>query len=178
MGVSGSGKTTLAALLGRRLGWPVAEADDFHSPANLAKMSAGIPLTDADRWPWLTAIRDWLNATVTSGAAGSIVTCSALKRSYRDLLREASGSVRFVHLTSDPATLAERMEQRAGHFMPAALLPSQLQALEPLGPDEAGLTLANNTTPADLADRALAALGLGAAPSAQLRFRAKHSDID
>jgi gluconokinase len=157
MGVSGAGKTTLATALGHHLGWPVAEADDFHPPANIAKMSAGQPLTDDDRWPWLAAIRDWLASHAAAGR-GCIVTCSALKRAYRDLLREASGNVRFLHLTGDPATLADRIARRTGHFMPASLLPSQLLTLEPLAPDEHGHTLANDTTPADLAARALAVL--------------------
>ena len=159
MGVSGSGKTTLAALLGQRLDCPVAEADEFHPAANIAKMASGTPLTDEDRWPWLGAIRDWMTDNAASGH-GSIVTCSALKRSYRDLLREASGVVRFVHVTGDPELVAERMRHRSGHFMPETLLPSQLQTLEPLGAGEDGLTLANDSTPEDLADRALAALDL------------------
>jgi gluconokinase len=163
MGVSGCGKSTVAAILARRLGCPIAEADDFHTPANIAKMSAGTPLTDADRWPWLGAIRDWLNATSASGSCG-IVTCSALKRRYRDLLRGSAGGVCFLHLTNDPATLAERLEQRAGHFMPASMLASQLEALEALEPDEMGIVLANDTTPDDLARRAIAALGLSQVP--------------
>jgi len=166
MGVTGCGKTTLAALLGQRLGWPVAEADEFHPAANIAKMRAGVPLTDADRGPWLAAIRGWLDATAATGRAG-IVTCSALKRGYRDGLRSATGGVRFVHLTGDPATLAARMQRRAGHFMPASLLPSQLQALEPLGADEDGVTLANDTTPDDLAERVMAAFCLTELPTPQ-----------
>lgn len=159
MGVSGAGKTTLAAQLAHHLGWPVADADDFHPASNIAKMTAGCPLTDDDRWPWLAAIRDWLADHAAAGR-GCIVTCSALKRCYRDLLREASGRVRFIHLTGDPAALADRLNRRAGHFMPAGLLPSQLLALEPLEPDEAGCTLSNDTTPADLAARSLTAIGL------------------
>lgn len=158
MGVSGSGKTTLAQLLGGSLGYPVAEADEFHPEANVRKMAAGIPLTDADRWPWLETIRGWMETSANAGH-GSVVTCSALKREYRDLLRQASGVVLFVHVTADPTTLADRMGQRAGHFMPASLLPSQLQTLEPLEPDEGGLTLVNDTTPDNLAARALAGIG-------------------
>lgn len=159
MGVSGSGKTTLATLLGERLGWATAEADDFHPPANIAKMAAGTPLDDADRWLWLAAIRDWMNGHSAPGA-GTIVTCSALKRSYRDLLRQADGTVRFIHVTGAPSAIARRLEHRTGHFMPPTLLPSQLLALEPLEADEEGITLPNDTTPQDLADRALAELGL------------------
>lgn len=159
MGVSGSGKTTLAELLAQRLGWPSAEADEFHSEANIAKMSAGTALVDGDRWPWLRSIRDWMTANAQAGN-GTIVTCSALKRSYRDLLREAEGRVRFVHVTADPQMLAERLQHRSGHFMPGSLLPSQLATLEPLEADEDGIALPNNTTEQDLADRALAGLGL------------------
>ena len=159
MGVSGSGKTTLAELLGQRLGCPVAEADEFHSEANIEKMSAGTPLTDEDRWPWLRSIRDWMSSNARSGH-GSIVTCSALKRSYRDLLREAEGRVRFLHVTGDPGTIEDRMAHRSGHFMPPTLLPSQLQTLEPLAEDEDGAAVPNDSTPEDLADRALDALGI------------------
>ncbi|GER23810.1 gluconokinase [Zafaria cholistanensis] len=159
MGVSGSGKTTLATLLGERLGWVTAEADDFHPQANIAKMASGRPLDDADRWMWLSAIRDWMSGH-SAPETGTVVTCSALRRRYRDLLRQAEGVVRFIHVTGDPSTIARRVERRSGHFMPPALLPSQLQALEPLDADEDGITLPNNTTPQDLADRALAALGL------------------
>ena len=117
MGVAGSGKTTLATLLGERLGWATAEADDFHPPSNIAKMASGTPLDDADRWPWLAAIRDWMNGHSAPGT-GTIVTCSALKRSYRDLLRQADGTVRFIHVTGAPSTIARRLEHRTGHFMP------------------------------------------------------------
>ncbi|TWH32122.1 gluconate kinase (SKI family) [Isoptericola variabilis J7] len=112
MGVAGSGKTTVATLLAARLGVEYAEADEFHSPENIAKMSAGTPLTDADRAPWLAAIRDWLTAEADAGRPG-VVTCSALKRSYRDVLRSARGRVRFVHLTGTPELLAERMSSRS-----------------------------------------------------------------
>lgn len=161
MGVSGSGKTTVAALLAEALGWTAAEADDFHPAANIAKMSAGTALDDADRWPWLAVIREWMDAHGSAGS-GTVVTCSALKRSYRDLLREATGVVRFLHVDVDHDLLASRLEARTGHFMGATLLASQLATLEPLGPDEDGLTLANDTTPADLAHRAIDALGLAA----------------
>ncbi|HXD27211.1 MAG TPA: gluconokinase [Arthrobacter sp.] len=159
MGVSGSGKTSVAAHLAALLGWPAAEADDFHPPANIAKMAAGIPLDDADRLPWLETLRDWMDRHVGT-SSGTVVTCSALKKSYRDLLNQATGVVRFLHVQVDPDLLARRLEARTGHFMPGTLLASQLATLEPLGPDEDGITLVNDTTPADLAHRAVAALDL------------------
>jgi gluconokinase len=140
MGVAGSGKSTVARLLADRLGLPMAEADEFHPAANIAKMSAGVPLTDADREPWLRALRDWISEHDAAGR-GSVVTCSALKRSYRDLLREASARVRFVHLSGTREVIAARMASRSGHFMPPSLLDSQFAALEPLGDDEDGLTV-------------------------------------
>jgi len=157
MGVAGSGKTTLAGVLTDRLGLPSAEADEFHPPANIAKMSAGTPLDDDDRWPWLESIRDWLTAQTRAGTP-SVVTCSALKRTYRDVLRGAEGRVRFVHLTAAPDLLEERMSHRAGHFMPTTLLPSQLATLEPLGDDEDGVSVVVDVPPDAVADRTLALL--------------------
>ncbi|WP_315098713.1 gluconokinase [uncultured Cellulomonas sp.] len=159
MGVAGSGKTTVALLLAERLGRPYAEADEFHPPANIAKMSAGEPLTDEDRWPWLRAIRDWMTEQSRAGQS-AIVTCSALKVAYRDLLRQAEGRVRFVHLAAGAPLLAERMEHRSGHFMPTSLLASQLSTLEPLTDAEDGLTLSVEAPPDAVADHALAALHL------------------
>ena len=159
MGVAGSGKTTLADLLDDRLGRLYAEADDFHPQANIDKMAAGTPLTDEDRWPWLDAIRDWLTEQTRAGRS-AIVTCSALKRVYRDVLREAEGRVRFVHLTAPPTLLEDRMAHREGHFMPTTLLPSQLATLEPLDPDEDGVSVVVDVPPDEVADRALVALGL------------------
>ena len=159
MGVSGSGKTTLAHLLTERLGWPYAEADDFHPQANIDAMSAGTPLTDAQRWPWLSTIRDHLTEQTRAGRS-SVVTCSALRRSYRDLLREAEGQVFFVHLTAPADLLGDRLALRAGHFMPAALLGSQLAALEPLTPDEPGATIVVDIPPEQVAEVAVTALGL------------------
>lgn len=169
MGVAGSGKTTLALELTRRLGWPYAEADDFHPRGNLAKMAARVPLTDEDRWPWLEAIRDWLTGEARAGRS-TIVTCSALRLAYRDVLRQAEGRVRFVHLTADPALLSARLAQRSGHFMPAVLLPSQLATLETLVAGEDGVAIMADVLPDAVADRAVEALGLrpteGSAPPA------------
>nr|WP_082764023.1 gluconokinase [Frondihabitans sp. PAMC 28766] len=133
MGVSGSGKTTVAELLASRLGWDFAEGDRLHPEANVAKMAAGIPLDDADRWPWLDAIASWIRTHTDAGQPG-VITCSALKRAYRDVLR--GPNVVFVHLVAAADLLAVRVAQRPGHFMPASLLGSQLALLEPLGPDE------------------------------------------
>ena len=154
MGVSGSGKSTVAVLIGERLGCEVAEGDDFHSPENVAKMAAGQPLTDEDRLPWLRAIAAWLAERARAGVP-AIITCSALKRSYRDLLREAAPRLAFLHLSGDRALIADRIEARSGHFMPVQLLDSQYAALEPLEADERGLTLDVARTPDELADAAL-----------------------
>lgn len=166
MGVAGSGKTTVATLLARHLGTEYAEADQFHPEANIAKMSAGTPLTDEDRWPWLEAIRDWLSAEADAGRSG-VVTCSALKRSYRDLLRTARGQVCFVHLDGSPDLLAERMAHRSGHFMPTSLLPSQLATLEALDDDEPGFTLDVASTPEQIVDEILTRTRLSSTPGAR-----------
>ncbi|TDD70553.1 gluconokinase [Jiangella aurantiaca] len=158
MGVSGSGKTTIATRLADQLGRPFAEADDMHPPANVAKMSAGTPLTDEDRMPWLATVRDWLTAQAEQGRS-AVVTCSALRRVYRDVLRGAAGGVTFVHLHGDAALLAERMKRRKGHFMPASLLQSQLDTLEPLEPDEYGVRVPIDGTPDDIVAEALRRLG-------------------
>ncbi|WP_417220183.1 gluconokinase [Arthrobacter sp.] len=162
MGVSGSGKTTVAGLVAAELGWPCAEADDFHPAANIAKMAAGTPLDDDDRWPWLASLKEWMDRH--DSGPGTVVTCSALKRSYREVLREATGVVRFLHVDADTDLLAMRLGQRTGHFMPGTLLASQLATLEPLAADEDGITLPNDTTPEALAELAIARLHL--APTA------------
>ncbi|MBC3760230.1 gluconokinase [Quadrisphaera oryzae] len=159
MGVSGSGKTTVAQLLAQDLGWTFAEADDFHPPANVAKMESGHPLTDEDRWPWLRSLRDWADERAEAGE-DAVVTCSALKRSYRDLLRGSRARVRFVHLDGPPELLAQRIGGRTGHFMPSSLLGSQLEALEPLGADEDGAVVSIDATPQECARAAAEALGL------------------
>ena len=157
MGVAGCGKTTAATNLHNALGWPVAEADDFHPEANIAKMSRGVPLTDEDRWPWLESLRAWMSEQADRGTR-TIVTCSALKRSYRDLLAGAHGRVFFIHLVADEAALHERMGRREGHFMPPALLPSQFADLEPLADDEDGVTVTSRPAPEQTLGAILAAL--------------------
>jgi gluconokinase len=138
MGVTGSGKTTVGRALAERLNVPFGDADDFHSPANIAKMRAGTPLTDADRGPWLRAIGAWL---AEHRDAGAVATSSALRRGYRDALREQAPDVFFVHLHGDRETARRRVSGRRGHFMPASLVDSQFDTLEPLGPDERGVVL-------------------------------------
>ncbi len=129
-GVSGSGKTTVGALLAGRLGWRFADADDFHPAANVAKMRAGIPLTDADRWPWLNAIAAWMDERITRGES-AVVTCSALKRSYRDVLLAGRPEARLVFLSLDRELLEQRLAARHGHFFPEELLGTQFVDLEP-----------------------------------------------
>ncbi|RAU95023.1 gluconokinase [Mycobacterium colombiense] len=137
MGVSGSGKSTVGAALARRLRVPFVDADTLHPPANIAKMAAGEPLDDDDRYPWLERVGEWLAAH----REGAVVSCSALKRAYRDQLRAHCPGVRFLHLSGSAELIGARLAARTDHFMPAALLRSQLDALEPLGPDEAGMTV-------------------------------------
>lgn len=152
MGVSGSGKTTVGAALAQRLRVPFADADDFHPPENIAKMSAGVPLTDDDREPWLRTIAAWLHAHT---AGGGVVSCSALKRSYRDLLRSDAAHAVFLHLHGDRDTLAARVAGRPGHFMPAALIDSQFRTLEPLQADEEGAALDVSDPVDDLVEQSL-----------------------
>jgi len=129
MGVSGCGKTTVGEQLAERLGWPYQEGDALHPPANVAKMAGGTPLSDADRLPWLTAVADWIDARQAAGESG-VVSCSALKRAYRQLLIDDRPDVRLVYLQGSRAQLAERLAARTGHYMPAGLLDSQLATLE------------------------------------------------
>ncbi len=152
MGVSGSGKTTVGAALAERLQVPFADADDFHPPQNIAKMAAGIPLDDADRGPWLQTIAAWLGEHADTGGVAS---CSALKRSYRDILTSVAPHAVFVHLHGDRDVLAARVAGRPGHFMPSALIDSQLDTLEPLQPDESGVVLDVRDPPQELVSQAV-----------------------
>ncbi|MEW1719006.1 gluconokinase [Streptomyces sp. NPDC093109] len=155
MGVAGTGKTTVGPLLAEALGVPYAEGDDFHPPANIAKMSAGTPLEDADRWPWLDAIGAWAHGRA---ALGGVASSSALKRVYRDRLRAGAPGIVFLHLTGDRSLVEKRMGERKGHFMPTALLDSQFATLEDLGADEAGVAVDVSGTPEEITERAVAAL--------------------
>jgi gluconokinase len=157
-GVSGSGKTTVGALLAGRLGWRFADADAFHSAANVAKMRSGIPLTDADRLPWLHAIAAWMDGRIADGES-AVVACSALKRSYRDLLLDGRrDSVQMVFLDVPREELERRLTLRHGHFFPERLLASQLSALEPPTPDEGVLAVPATGDVGETADRVLAAV--------------------
>lgn len=157
MGVSGSGKSTVAGILAGQLGWDLEEGDDLHPPANVAKMSAGIPLTDDDRWPWLDRVTEWIAEHTAAGLPG-IITCSALKKIYRDRMR--GDHVVFVHLTGDKGTIGRRMNARQDHFMPAALLDTQIATLEPPGPDENVLQVDLGRPPAEEAAEIITRLGL------------------
>ena len=140
MGVSGSGKTTIAALLAGRLGWEYADADQFHSPANIRKMHGGTPLTDQDRAPWLATMAAWIDATRSVQRHG-VLACSALKRSYRNVLVAGRPDVRIVYLRGDKALIAGRQAARHNHFMPATLVDSQFATLEEPNQDENPLTV-------------------------------------
>ena len=154
MGVSGCGKTTVGEALAAALGWHCLEGDRLHPRENVARMAAGVPLTDEDRHGWLQAIGAEL-AQAAAQQQGVIATCSALKRRYRDLLRAADPGLRIIHLHGPRELLAERLAARKGHYMPASLLQSQLEALEPPGADEAALTLPVGDAPAQLVQVAL-----------------------
>jgi gluconokinase len=162
MGVSGSGKSTIGALLGERLHVPFIDGDDVHPEANKAKMAAGHPLTDEDRWPWLHRIGELIDAGMVEGHP-TIVACSALKRVYRDLLRGHAPQLIFVHLSGGKDTIADRIAGRAHEYMPATLLDSQLSTLEPLGTDEARVLVDLDQTPDQMVDQILRDLPLQAA---------------
>ena len=165
MGVSGSGKSTVAGLVAGRLGWDLAEGDDLHPPANVAKMHAGQPLADEDRWPWLESIAEWIRAHTASGTPG-VITCSALKKRYRDILR--GEGVVFVFLEGSKDRISDRLASRHGHFMPPALLTSQFEALEAPTEDENFITLCVTATPAEEAHEIIDRLGLEAGGAARL----------
>ena len=157
MGVSGSGKSTVAAGLVERLGWEFAEGDEFHPPANVEKMRAGHPLDDEDRWPWLRTLADWIGQHERAGRS-VVVTCSALKRSYRDLLCDGHPSVWFAQVTADAELIRDRLQHRTGHYMPASLLDSQLATLEPLQDDEPGASISGAGAPDEVVDSLLTTL--------------------
>ena len=157
MGPSGTGKSTVGAMLSGRLGWPFQEGDDLHPAANVEKMRRGHALTDADRIPWLELVAAWIDERRAAGEPG-IVTCSALKRSYRDILRR--DNVTFVNFTGDVAVVRDRMMRRQGHFMPPALLDSQFATLEAPGPDEQAMDVDIALPPEDQAALVASALRL------------------
>ena len=153
MGVSGAGKSTVGRLMAARLDCPFRDADSFHPKANIEKMSRGEPLTDQDRWPWLDAIAAWIAEHRAAGTT-CVVTCSALKRAYRDVVTDAQrADVRLVYLKGDFALIAARLAARKGHFMPSALLQSQFDALQEPAPDERAITVPIDTTPEQITAR-------------------------
>jgi len=160
MGVSGSGKTTVAALLAGRLGWHFEEGDGLHPPENVAKMHAGTPLTDADRRPWLEIIAGVIDRWLAAGESG-VITCSALKRAYRDVIVDRRPGVRLVYLRGDPTLVGRRLAARQGHFMPASLLESQFDTLEEPAPDEHALIVSVDGSPEEIVDRIVPLLNQG-----------------
>lgn len=157
MGVSSTGKSTVAAMLAGRLGWAFQEGDDLHPARNVAKMAAGHALTDDDRLPWLRIVAGWIDERIAAGEPG-IITCSALRRRYRDILRR--DEVTFVHFTGDRQLILDRMMRRQAHFMPPALLDSQFRTLEDPGPDERHLAVDVDQPVADQVDEIVRRLAL------------------
>ena len=157
MGVAGSGKSTIGAALSDQLGWPFRDADSFHPAANVAKMSAGVPLTDEDRWPWLAAIGTWLDERRATRQPG-IVSCSALKRIYRARLLSGRPDVRLVFLKGDEALIGARMRNRTNHFMPPSLLTSQFATLEEPQPEERAMVVSVAATPPEIVAAIVAGL--------------------
>jgi gluconokinase len=158
MGVSGCGKSTVGGLLAQLGGWPFLDADTLHTPASVAKMRSGFPLTDEDRRPWLEGVAGWIGAHATTGAGG-VVACSALKRAYRDVLRRDDAGLRIVFLTGPRELLVQRLADRDGHFFPESLLDSQLDALEPPAHDEDPIVVQIGQSPTDVVDTILRELG-------------------
>ncbi|WP_255771211.1 gluconokinase [Pseudarthrobacter sulfonivorans] len=159
MGVSGSGKSTVGALLAGRLGWAFEEGDALHPQANIDKMAAGHPLTDEDRYPWLERVAGWVDRVLDHGENG-VITCSALKRSYRKIINRRRSGVVFVFLSGSETTIGARLAERHGHFMPASLLASQFADLEELSQDEPGIRVDVGPNPGVIAQRIMDQLGL------------------
>jgi gluconokinase len=163
-GVAGSGKSTVGTILASRLGWTYEDSDLLHSAADVAKMMSGVPLTDADRWPWLNTVATWMDQRIAAGVS-VVLACSALKRSYRDYLRRGRPSVEIVMLEVDQATLMARLAGRHVHFFPAKLLQSQLADLEMPAPAEHVLVVPPVGSPADMAGKIIEGLGLSPHPA-------------
>jgi len=157
MGVSGAGKSTVGRALAARLGFVFQEGDDLHPPTNIAKMSAGVPLTDEDRAPWLAAVGAWIDCCIAAGGGG-VIACSALKAAYRRVLTEGRSAVRVVYLEGSKAVIADRVTARKGHFMPASLIDSQFADLEPPTPDEDAIEVAIDQSTDDQVAAVVAAL--------------------
>ena len=168
MGVSGSGKSTIGEALAARLGWLYVDGDRFHPPNNVAKMSAGQPLTDEDRWPWLRAIADEIDRAVAAGER-VVIGCSALRRAYRDILLRGRNDIRLVYLDGTEQLIAGRLNDRKGHFMPPGLLASQFATLEPPGPDERPLTVSIDAPVEKIVDDIIRQLDRDRAESAMPR---------
>ena len=158
-GVAGSGKSTIGRMLAVQMGWTFEDSDLLHSTADIAKMMSGVPLTDADRWPWLHTVAAWVDQQIAAGKGG-VVACSTLKRSYRDFLQQGRPELRIVLLDVDQATLTARLTGRHGHFFPMKLLQSQLAVLEMPTPDENVLVVPAVGTPAAMASKIIDGLGL------------------
>jgi gluconokinase len=162
-GVAGSGKSTVGRILATRLGWAYEDSDILHSAADIAKMVSGVPLGDADRWPWLRTVATWMDQQIAAGGS-AVLACSALKRSYRDYLRRGRPDVEIVLLEVDQATLMARLEDRHGHFFPVKLLQSQLADLEMPEPGEHVLVAPATGSPAAMASKIIEGLRLGPRP--------------
>jgi gluconokinase len=165
MGVSGSGKSTIAGRLAERLGWRCEDGDKFHPAGNIAKMSAGQPLTDEDRWPWLQAIANEIDRICRAGEH-AVIACSALKRAYRDILVHGRSDVRIIYLRGSPELIASRLAERKNHFMPPGLLDSQLNTLEPPAPGENAVTVSIDAPVEAIVDEIIRQLRLSPADSA------------
>ncbi len=159
MGVSGCGKSTVAALLAGRLGWAFEEGDALHPQTNIDKMAAGHPLTDEDRYPWLEKVAEWVDQRLAHGENG-VITCSALKRTYRSIINRRGSGVVFVFLSGSPETISARLAERHGHFMPASMLASQFADLEEPSQDEPGIRIDVGPAPGAIAQQIMDKFGL------------------